>query len=115
MYSLLIYIFFIICCIDFTLLSQNNELPPAGYEIEIKNKSATRTIRVKIYPVSMIFNNFGFYDLHTRFPDNQYPNKWHYLNATCENGDTVGYFWNIAPNSSLTYQHENAVQAGSIP
>lgn len=52
------------------LLTQTEEPPQYTGEIAITNSSTTRTIYLKVYPVSMIFNGRYFYDLHTLYPDN---------------------------------------------
>ncbi len=76
LYKILFCFYFLI---TLNLFTQDEEPPPYTGEIKIVNQSTTRTIYVKVYPVSMLFNGYGFYDLHTRYPDDEDTNTYHYM------------------------------------
>lgn len=101
----LFFIFFTLV-LTVTPKSQDDDPPPSVDEISIRNLSTTRNLTLKIFPVSMIMNGNNFYDLHTKFPDDEDSIRYHYLTtAHLYNGNFVSTH-TLIPSGYVGFQHE---------
>jgi len=83
--------------------------PPYPGEIKIIN-TTSKEASLKVYPVSMIFNNRNFYDLHTRYYDLTEPYTYHYMTGTSLNSGALVNVHTITSESEIYLQHELASQ-----
>lgn len=67
---------------NYNVLSQDEEeSPPVVTEIWVVNTSTSKDLNVKVFPVSMVFNEQGRYDLHSSIPDENLPIVYHYMTS----------------------------------
>ncbi len=115
-------VIFIVLILTKTSLTQDGDPPPVVDEVGFKNNSIYgRNLEIVIYPVSMIMNSNGFYDLHTKYGDNTGNTVYNY--ATTGNRsrvwDTLNQTWiystvishTLNPGNSVGFQHERDAQS----
>jgi len=106
-------IFFCLVILTANLFTQDEETPPYTGEIKVINQSTTRTIYVRVFPVSMIFNGNNFYDLHTLFPDVTGNYQYRYMTGASLYNDTISFDHRISPGHFIEFQHELAAQTST--
>jgi hypothetical protein len=107
------HLFFIFFALVLTITpkSQDDDPPPSVDEISIFNTSSTRNLTFKIFPVSMIMNGNNFYDLHTKYPDNQGNIRYRYLTTGHLNNGNFVSTYTLSPNGYVGFQHEVDAQS----
>ncbi|MBZ0204448.1 MAG: hypothetical protein K8I03_15660 [Ignavibacteria bacterium] len=87
---------FVILFFTVSFFAQEEEdPPPSGFEINIENASTSnRLLKIRVYPISMVFNGYNEYDLHAQNP---VQNVYNYINGR---GKYIEVFY-INPGNSI--------------